>query len=798
MSGLTGDYQVRKKSGILIWVLCLLVVSLPAATGIAAGEKAPIGENILILYPYMSAGPYIDAVNKGFFAVWDQYGLRANIFVEHRDSIRNPGRIRDEQFLRYLTDKYAGMKLSAIVVPHAAVIPLAAELRSVLALDCPIFTAELNRQDLPSLLYANQYRLLLNLEIEKTIASAKEFEPRLSRVMIVATQATLDHYNIREYIQSLDVAKGSIQINFPLTDSVENTASVMRNLTPQDALVFIDLLPDPQGRIDNVAYWNELLAQGNKAPVYCVLDFFKPGQPVGDTPGTFVGGYLLEPYLIGQEMAKIVVSTLTGEPPRERTIPVSVSRPVYDYRGLERFGYLSRQLPAGAVVVNKPFSFYETYRELVLGTLAAFGILILYIALLLANIRRRRAAEQVLKTANRDLAAMYSKISEAEKALQAQYDELKAKDTEIRESELRFQLAIEAAEDAIFDVEVDSGRFLALSRTDHGMQLPSIANTQELIAAIHPDDRPARQKALDEYIQGKTALYETEYRIRSAAGDWIWAMVRGQAIRDNSGEPIRLVGAMTDISHLKEASAALERRVAERTRELAQAMSELEAFTYTVSHDIKSPLRAIAGYADLLREDNSHQLNGQSLAMLSSIQCITADMIELVNRLLEYSTTSRLTLKMESVDMSNLFVTVYNELAAQEANRQVVMRLEGDWPVVWGDRVLLRQVWTNVLANAFKFTRTRPRAEITVACQRTGDEYVFSVRDNGVGFDPHYTDKLFGIFERLHSAKEFPGHGIGLATVQKIIHKHGGRVWIAGEVDRGATVAFTLPVNPEQ
>ena len=286
--------------------------------------------------------------------------------------------------------------------------------------------------------------------------------------------------------------------------------------------------------------------------------------------------------------------------------------------------------------------------------------------------------------------------------------------------------------------------------------------------------------------------------MKSASGKWVWMLNRGQAIRDADGRPIRIVGAAIDVTYLKETNVVLEHRVAERTRELAQAMSELEAFTYTVSHDIKSPLRAIAGYVDFLREDNSHQLNSQSLAMLSNIQCITADMIELVNRLLEYSTTARLTLKVESVDMSSLFTAVYRELSAQHVDRQVVVTMEGILPTVQGDRVLLREVWTNVLDNAFKFTRRRTRAEITVACQRTDAEYVFSVRDNGVGFDPQCGDKLFVIFERLYSAKEFPGHGIGLATVQKIIHKHGGRVWMAGEVDRGATVTFALPVNPKQ
>ena len=372
--------------------------------------------------------------------------------------------------------------------------------------------------------------------------------------------------------------------------------------------------------------------------------------------------------------------------------------------------------------------------------------------------------------------------------------------SELKEMDLRFRLAAEATESFFFDYDFDTGKISLLARPGCSISRRSIdkfQHTSDLYKYMHPDDIPLREQALAAHLRGDSPIYEVEYRMKSSTGKWVWALTRGQAIRDADGRPIRLVGAAMDVTHLKEANVILEHRVAERTEELSQAMSELKGFIYTVSHDIKSPLRAIAGYAEFLQEDIGHHLNDKSLTMLANIQSITADMIELVNKLLEYSTTERLPLKVENVEMRSLFVTVYNELAAQEADRQVIMRLEGDWPVVQGDRVLLREVWSNVLTNALKFTRTRPRAVINVACQRKGYEYVFSVRDNGVGFDPCHADKLFDIFERLHSAHEFPGYGIGLPTVQKIIHKHGGRIWITGEVDRGATVTFSLPVNPE-
>ena len=237
--------------------------------------------------------------------------------------------------------------------------------------------------------------------------------------------------------------------------------------------------------------------------------------------------------------------------------------------------------------------------------------------------------------------------------------------------------------------------------------------------------------------------------------------------------------------------------LAEKTRELARTKAELEAFTFAVAHDIKSPLRAIAGYAGFLKENKNNGLTDEDLGMVTNIQTIAADRIDLVNKLLEYARAAKMQLKVESLDMGSLFNAVYTELAAQYAGRHVAIKLDKNMPLVKGDRVLLREVCANILANAFKFTYFIQEAQIIVRFRRTAKEYVFSVQDNGTGFDPQYADKLFGIFERLHTADEFAGHGIGLATVQNIIQKHGGQTWIEGALYQGVTIYFTLPIKQD-
>lgn len=237
----------------------------------------------------------------------------------------------------------------------------------------------------------------------------------------------------------------------------------------------------------------------------------------------------------------------------------------------------------------------------------------------------------------------------------------------------------------------------------------------------------------------------------------------------------------------------LEQRVINRTNELELAVNELEAFTYTVSHDLKSPLRAIDGYSRFILEDYGSKLDIEACEMLNNIRNISRDMITLVNKLLEYSLTSKLKVNKEEIEMGEMFLSVFMELSPSHSETKREFNFEGVLPLVVADRVLIKQVVYNVLSNAIKFTQGKERAVIRIGSKTTKNEHIFYVKDNGAGFDMEFSGKLFGIFQRLHTADEFEGSGVGLATVRKIIQKHGGRVWIEGEVDKGATVYFTLP-----
>ncbi|MBI3609408.1 MAG: hypothetical protein HY204_01740 [Nitrospirae bacterium] len=242
---------------------------------------------------------------------------------------------------------------------------------------------------------------------------------------------------------------------------------------------------------------------------------------------------------------------------------------------------------------------------------------------------------------------------------------------------------------------------------------------------------------------------------------------------------------------LREYRERLEHLVKERTAELEAANKELEAFSYSVSHDLRAPLRGIDGFSQALLEDYSDQLDAEGKNCLRLVRAATQRMAQLIDDLLNLSLVTRSEMHREKVDLSALARAIAAELRKTTSERDATFEIAPGL-VVEGDARLLRIALENLLANAWKFTSKRPRARIVFGRTTQADRPVHFVRDDGAGFEMANVHKLFGVFQRLHGTAEFPGTGIGLATVQRIIHRHGGRVWAEGVVDQGATFYFTL------
>jgi signal transduction histidine kinase len=235
----------------------------------------------------------------------------------------------------------------------------------------------------------------------------------------------------------------------------------------------------------------------------------------------------------------------------------------------------------------------------------------------------------------------------------------------------------------------------------------------------------------------------------------------------------------------------LARSVRERTAELEAANRELDAFTYSVSHDLRAPLRAVNGFAQILASDHRAVLPPEAHELIDDILRAARRAEQLIEDLLRFARLGRQALIREPVDVAAIVNAVVQELTMNETGRPIALRV-GDLPVVDADRSLLYQAFANLLSNSLKFTQGRAPARIDVGCRAIDGEQVFFVRDNGVGFDMKYASRLFGVFERLHTQEQFAGTGVGLSLVQRIVHRHGGRIWAEAAVDSGATFYFTL------
>lgn len=260
--------------------------------------------------------------------------------------------------------------------------------------------------------------------------------------------------------------------------------------------------------------------------------------------------------------------------------------------------------------------------------------------------------------------------------------------------------------------------------------------------------------------------------------------------KDELGELADTFNSMLDA--LEESHKDLEKKVQMRTKELEASNKELESFSYSVSHDLRAPLRSIDGFSEILQQEYLAKVDEEGKDVIKTIRNNTHQMENLIDDLLAFSRLGRQPVATQIVNMKRMVHEVYADLKKTTRSRKMNFSCE-DLPTIKADPALIKQVWINLLSNAIKYTKNQQEAIIIVGSKREKDKIIYFVKDNGAGFDMKYVHKLFGVFQRLHSNTDFEGTGVGLAIVQRIITKHGGKVWAEGEVNKGATFYFSLP-----
>lgn len=378
----------------------------------------------------------------------------------------------------------------------------------------------------------------------------------------------------------------------------------------------------------------------------------------------------------------------------------------------------------------------------------------------------------------------------------------------LRRSQERFTLIAQGTNDGLWDQDLITNEvFLSSAYKEHlGYADHELANTFENFESrLHHEDHAQVMEAVQEHLQYRTP-FRTEFRLRVKSGEYRWFESCGQGLWNEAGQPIRMAGSLRDITARKEASAQLERQVKERTAELARTNAtlatnvhelqvvnqELESLTYTIAHDLRAPIRHVHGFVSLL-EKRLPDVDAKSKHYLTVITDAVKQMGVQIDALLTFVWTGHKAIQRTRIAFGQLVREVIQEKARKAAGRDILWDI-GSLPDVQGDPEVLRLVLTHLIDNAIKYTRSRPSARITIGCAAaTAEEVVWFVRDNGVGFDMQYADKVFEVFHQLHRPEEFEGVGIGLALVRRIVQRHGGRIWVDAAVEQGATFYVALP-----
>jgi PAS domain S-box-containing protein len=389
------------------------------------------------------------------------------------------------------------------------------------------------------------------------------------------------------------------------------------------------------------------------------------------------------------------------------------------------------------------------------------------------------------------LAALFDDITERRKI-----------EEKLKESEERYRIITQLSGYAIFDFDVEKQQYIWTGAvediTSYTLQEFSRFSFSQLLQITHPDDREFMSKQFADSIANIKPIH-AQYRMLRKNKEYIWLELKAFIFTDGKNKAYRLLGIISNISDRKNAEKAirelnteLEARVHERTTQLEQANKDLEAFSYSVSHDLRAPIRHIDGFVRLLYS-NINNPNENITNFYTKIRFASGRMSSMIDELLTFSRLGRKELAVAPVDLNVLISEIIEQLKPDYVQRNIEWRT-GKLPVIHGDRELLKFAFENMISNAIKYTSKKPIALIQVDARKTSEnQVIIRIKDNGAGFDMKYQEKLFGVFQRLHSNEEFEGIGIGLANVKQIITRHKGTVHAEGKVNEGATFYITLP-----
>ena len=365
----------------------------------------------------------------------------------------------------------------------------------------------------------------------------------------------------------------------------------------------------------------------------------------------------------------------------------------------------------------------------------------------------------------------------------------------VEEAEEKLRLAVSAAGLGTYVTNLATGEVLTSEGFDAIWGTGSGKTRADIIGKIHPEDLPVREQAHQEAaISGKLS-----YEVRlPKGGSFRWVRVNGKILKDQDGNPASLMGVVQDITEQKEFSEELKKLVAERTADLRRSNEDLLQFANIVSHDLKEPVRKISVFSSMLREDLGDKLEAKNAVYFDKVQRSTQRMSSIINGVLNYSTLNKSSQEVQPIDLNAVIDGIKTDLELIIHEKQAIL-VKDDFPEIQGAPILVHQLFYNLIHNSLKFSRPDNPPRVTISCLRVvhqGTEHIrVAIKDNGIGFEPEYAQKIFNAFERLHSKDQFEGTGLGLALCKKIAERHHGSIEALGKKDDGAEFIIMLPIR---